>query len=211
MRGAGRSGPPWATGSRRWPLTSFSCRRSSAPRCPAPEWLIYADAYRRLDQRADLFADVSARLPGHQAFFAPAARGPLVNEDGCVLYLRAWAWRMGGARDLAVSEYTTRFVHGRYRPDGWGPEPVPRTMQTDASGTVRGSAQDWSQLSFTVCATPAARVTRPPACSRPKQWHRRSRTFAGPDEPLVLGGRFQPAARQRDVRTRLEALGFGTW
>ena len=95
---------------------------------PGPDWLVYADPYRRLDQRADLFSDISARLPGHQAIFAPAARGPLRDTGGRVFAsehgLGLWV-----ARHLAIADYASSFVHGRFRPDGWGPEPVPRTMQ----------------------------------------------------------------------------------
>jgi len=36
----------------------------SAPDCPAPDWLDYRDAYRTLRQRADLFGDLRALLPG---------------------------------------------------------------------------------------------------------------------------------------------------
>jgi hypothetical protein len=85
---------------------------------PCPEWLVYADSHRRLDQRADLFADVSARLPRHQSFFAPAARGPL-KEDGRS-YTSEHGLATWVAQGLAVSDYATRFVHGSYRPDGWG-------------------------------------------------------------------------------------------
>jgi len=95
---------------------------------PSPEWLSYADAFRRLDQRADLFGDVSALLPGHQAWFAPATRGTLQDTSGAAVAsehgLGMWV-----RRDLAVTERAQGFVHGTYRSGGWGPEPVPRTMQ----------------------------------------------------------------------------------
>ncbi len=96
---------------------------------PSPDWLVYADAERRLDQRTDLLADVSTLLPqGHQAFFAPMMRGPLTDAYGT-----AFASEFGNAiwvaRPLAVSGYMHRFVHGTYRPDGWGAPPVPRPIQ----------------------------------------------------------------------------------
>lgn len=95
---------------------------------PSPEWLHYTDAYRKLEQRADLFADISALLPEHQGSFAPAARGTLRDEAG-----RDVASEHGIAvwvrRDLAITHATQDFIHGTFRRDGWGPEPVPRTMQ----------------------------------------------------------------------------------
>lgn len=94
----------------------------------SPDWLTYVDPYRHLDQRADLFGDVSALLPDHQAYFAPATRGTLsdgqgravASEHGIALWVR---------RDLAVTELRQGFVHGGFRHDGWGEEPVPRAIQ----------------------------------------------------------------------------------
>jgi endonuclease/exonuclease/phosphatase family metal-dependent hydrolase len=95
---------------------------------PCPEWLVYADAERRLDQRTDLLRDVSAILPGHQALFAPAVRGPLHDAAG-----RAWPSEFGNAmwiaRDLSVAGKAERVVHGAFRHDGWGAPPAPRTLQ----------------------------------------------------------------------------------
>ena len=95
---------------------------------PSPDWLRYVDPYRDLSQRADLFGDVSRLLPDHQPFFAPATRGTLADENGQPAPsehgLGFWA-----RRDLAVTRILQDFVHADFRPDGWGPEPVSRTMQ----------------------------------------------------------------------------------
>ena len=106
----------------------------------SPAWLRYVDAYRDLAQRADLFADVSRLLPDHQAFFAPATRGALLDADG-----RSTASEHGLAvwvrRDLAVTGQIQGFVHGVFRSGGWGPEPVPRTMQViDVTDPATGHA-----------------------------------------------------------------------
>jgi endonuclease/exonuclease/phosphatase family metal-dependent hydrolase len=94
----------------------------------APPWLRYVDAGRELDQRSDLFGDVCRTLPQHQPWFAAAARGPLWDANG-----RAWNSEHGiacwVAPHLAVTERLQGFVHGRFRPGGWGEPPVPRTMQ----------------------------------------------------------------------------------
>ncbi|WP_299041679.1 endonuclease/exonuclease/phosphatase family protein [uncultured Tateyamaria sp.] len=95
---------------------------------PSPDWLRCVDPYRDLSQRADLFGDVSRLLPDHQSFFAPATRGTLTDakdravasEHGLGLWVR---------RGLAVTHMAQGFIHGAFRADGWGAEPVPRTMQ----------------------------------------------------------------------------------
>lgn len=96
---------------------------------PSPEWLVYADAERRLDQRTDLFADVTRLLPaGYQGQFSPAMCGPLTNASGDV-YPSEFGLAMWVARGLAVTESRHQFVFGSYRADGWGAPPVPRNMQ----------------------------------------------------------------------------------
>ncbi|APX11394.1 endonuclease/exonuclease/phosphatase family protein [Tateyamaria omphalii] len=95
---------------------------------PSPEWLRYVDPFRDLAQRADLFGDVSNLLPDHQAVFAPATRGTLVHADG-VAVPSEHGLGMWVRRELALTQIAQGFVHGTFRPDGWGPEPVPRTMQ----------------------------------------------------------------------------------
>lgn len=99
-----------------------------APVPGGPDWLVYRDAERRLDQRADLFADVSARLPGHQGYFAAAARGTLQDGAGTA-YLSEHGIAVWTHRRLAVTGFVQSFVHGAFRPDGWGAPPVPRSFQ----------------------------------------------------------------------------------
>jgi len=95
----------------------------------SPDWLIYADADRRLDQRADLFADVTRLLPdGYQGQFNPANRGALTDADGKA-YPSEFGLGMWVTRPVAITECLHRFVFGTYRHDGWGAAPVPRNMQ----------------------------------------------------------------------------------
>ncbi len=94
----------------------------------SPEWLTYRDPHRHLDQRANLLGDISRLLPGHQSYFAAATRGTLEDAEGRSVAsehgLAVWV-----ARSLAVTGVVQRFVHGEFRGDGWGAEPVPRTFQ----------------------------------------------------------------------------------
>jgi len=94
----------------------------------SPDWLAYRDAFRSLDQRADLLGDISALLLGYQTCFAAAARGPLQDGAGRI-YPSEHGIAFWGRRELAIAEYTQGFIHGAYRPDGWGAEPVPRAIQ----------------------------------------------------------------------------------
>lgn len=126
-----------AWGGQEWPALSHWVREIGADilclqeviRAPerAPDWLTYTDAERRLAQRADLFSDVSACLPGYQSFFAPSARGSLQDDAG-----REHASEHGQgiwiAPHLSVLDYRQGYLHGSYRADGWGPLPRPRAI-----------------------------------------------------------------------------------
>jgi endonuclease/exonuclease/phosphatase family metal-dependent hydrolase len=154
---------------------------------PGPDRLVYADPHRRLDQRADLFSDISARLPAHQAIFAPAARGPLFDADGRVLAsehgLGLWV-----ARRLAIADYASSFVHGRYRPDGWGPEPVPRTMQmARIVDPATGGALVVAHLHG--LRDPSGKGDTPERAAQAEAVARALAGFQrGADEPMVLAG-----------------------
>lgn len=93
----------------------------------SPDWLEYNDPHRHLAQRSDLFDDISRLLPTYRASFAAAARGELRHDDGLVRSEHGIA--IWSDRALAIAEARHSFVHGRFRPDGWGPEPVPRAIQ----------------------------------------------------------------------------------
>ncbi|MGR3435307.1 MAG: endonuclease/exonuclease/phosphatase family protein [Shimia sp.] len=93
----------------------------------SPPWLRYEDAHRRLDQRADLFADVSACLPGFHGQFLPAARGTLDGEGGPYPSDHGNAiWLAPGWR---IVEQVTRFLAGGWRSGDWGAPPRPRVVQ----------------------------------------------------------------------------------
>ena len=88
------------------------------------EWLTYRDGAVELQQRANLYRDIAAALPGHDGFFAPAMRGELTDGD------RACWQEFGLAtfvrQDIAVIGQALDFVHGAFSPHGFGPHPRPR-------------------------------------------------------------------------------------
>jgi endonuclease/exonuclease/phosphatase family metal-dependent hydrolase len=95
---------------------------------PSPDWLVYADAERRLDQRADLFADVGRLLPGHRGQFCAAARGPMQDAAGGI-FASEHGIALFVAAPFTVTAQWQGFAHGAFRPDGWGAAPVPRALQ----------------------------------------------------------------------------------
>lgn len=90
-------------------------------------WLVYRDAGVELPQRANLFDEIAAVLPDHQAFFAPTARGTLF--DGARSVLSEFGLAVFVRKSLPVVGQALDFVHGAFSPDGWGPHPRARNAQ----------------------------------------------------------------------------------
>lgn len=87
-------------------------------------WLIYRDGGAELAQRANLFAEAASALPGHQAFFCPAARGPLYDGDRAVP--SEWGLATFVRRNLPVIGQVQDFVHGTFSADSFGEHPRSR-------------------------------------------------------------------------------------
>ncbi|MGV4796065.1 endonuclease/exonuclease/phosphatase family protein [Rhizobium sp. F40D2] len=87
-------------------------------------WSIYRDAGLELPQRANLFEEISAALPGHDGFFCPTSRGELFNGDSTI------AAEFGLAtfvrKSHSVIAQGLDFVHGSFSANGWGEHPRPR-------------------------------------------------------------------------------------
>lgn len=88
------------------------------------DWVTYRDGDLEYQQRANLFEDIRAVLPDHDAFFCTSMRGELSADTGPI-----WA-EFGLAtfvhRRLPVLGHAMDFIHDRYRHDGWGAHPRPR-------------------------------------------------------------------------------------
>jgi endonuclease/exonuclease/phosphatase family metal-dependent hydrolase len=89
-----------------------------------PDWLTYRDGDHSLTQRAHLFAEVAAALPGHMAIFCPAAQGPLWDGDRPVP--SQWGLATFVRLDLPVIAQAQGFVHKAYSPHGFGDHPRSR-------------------------------------------------------------------------------------
>lgn len=94
---------------------------------PASEkdWLTYRDGDHILPQRANLFRDVSAALPGHVAAFCPAAQGMLWDDDTPIP--SQWGLATFVHRSLPIIGQVQGFVHKDYSPVGYGDHPRSRS------------------------------------------------------------------------------------
>ena len=87
-------------------------------------WLVYRDHGVELLQRANLFEELKAALPAHDAFFLPVARGdlfdgdrPIASEFGLATFVR---------RTHPIIGQAAGFVHGEFSAGGYGPHPRSR-------------------------------------------------------------------------------------
>ncbi|RST87359.1 endonuclease/exonuclease/phosphatase family protein [Aquibium carbonis] len=87
-------------------------------------WLTYRGDGAELPQRANLFDEVRALLPDHDAGFFPSARGVL-HDDGTV-HRSEFGLATFTRRSFSVIGQALDFVHGSFSPDGWGAHPRPR-------------------------------------------------------------------------------------
>ncbi|MBB4238042.1 endonuclease/exonuclease/phosphatase family protein [Rhizobium esperanzae] len=87
-------------------------------------WAIYRDAGLELPQRANLFAEIGAALPGHDGFFFPSSRGELFDGDNAIAAEFGLATFVRKSHSIIAEGLD--FVHGRFSADGWGQHPRPR-------------------------------------------------------------------------------------
>jgi len=88
------------------------------------EWLTYRGDGAQLPQRANLFDEVRAIMPDHDAGFFPSARGVLHGDSSS--YPSEFGLATFTRRSLSVIGQALDFVHGSFSPDGWGAHPRPR-------------------------------------------------------------------------------------
>ncbi|MFS8146826.1 endonuclease/exonuclease/phosphatase family protein [Rhizobium sp. BR 249] len=90
----------------------------------APGWSIYRDAGLELPQRANLFDEIGAALPGHDGVFCPTSRGQLFDGDTAIAAEFGLATFVRKSHSIIAQGLD--FVHGRFSPEGWGDHPRPR-------------------------------------------------------------------------------------
>jgi endonuclease/exonuclease/phosphatase family metal-dependent hydrolase len=156
-------------------------------RAPAAEaeWLVYRDGGVELPQRANLFREVAEALPGHAAFFCPAARGPLFDDGRAIA--SEWGLATFVRRRHPVIGQAQGFVHGDFAPDGFGEHPRPRNAHA-----VR-VFDDRAGFAVTVAhlhglRDPAGKHDTPARRAQAEALIRLTRTVARPGERLVVCG-----------------------
>ncbi|GAB2825060.1 endonuclease/exonuclease/phosphatase family protein [Actinocorallia aurea] len=90
-------------------------------------WTDFADADRAMPQRADLMADVTARLPRHQGLFAVSDTGPVRDSSGNV-HPQHFGLATFVSVELPLVGVRSSFVHGSYveHRDAWPTGDRPR-------------------------------------------------------------------------------------
>lgn len=163
------------------------CQEMIQPTEISPEWLAYKDSERSLNQRADLFGEVSARLPEHEAEFIAAAEGPLTDMVGKPRRSRhglgLWV-----SKDHRVVRRHSGFVHGHFRKDGWGPEPVPRAFQ--AVRVTRAGGRDLTVAHFHGIRDARGKGDTPERATQARQAIALLSEIASPQDDVVLAGDF---------------------
>ncbi|SCB56897.1 Endonuclease/Exonuclease/phosphatase family protein [Rhizobium aethiopicum] len=101
-----------------------ACRRCCGRRVRPPGWSIYRDAELELPQRAKLFDEISAALPGYDGFFCPTSRGALFDGDAAIV--AEFGLATFARKSHSIVAQALDFVHGSFSADGWGEHPRPR-------------------------------------------------------------------------------------
>ena len=89
------------------------------------EWLAYLDGDLELPQRANLFDEIRAAFPTHDAFFYPTARGALHDSDGMTVPSE-FGLATFVRRSYSVIGQALDFVHGDFSAGDWGEHPRSR-------------------------------------------------------------------------------------
>lgn len=92
-------------------------------------WTTFNDAERELPQRANLFDDLRAVLPRHQAFFVASDAGPVSDEHGRTHH-QDFGLAIFVHEGLPVIAQSASFVHGRFTDHAeWAISDRPRIAQ----------------------------------------------------------------------------------
>ncbi|MCW1950460.1 MAG: endonuclease/exonuclease/phosphatase family protein [Octadecabacter sp.] len=166
---------------------------------PSPPWLAYRDAFRSLNQRSDLFGDICKSLPHHNAAFHPAVQGKLSDTAG-VEYVSQHGLGQWCAPGLTVLDRIDGFVHGAFRKDGWGDEPVPRGFQA-VRLAQQGRARSVTIAHFHGLRDAAGKGDTPLRQEQAKRAITLLSQIASPKDDVVLAGDFNilPTSETFDI------------
>jgi endonuclease/exonuclease/phosphatase family metal-dependent hydrolase len=89
------------------------------------DWLVYLGGDLELPQRANLFDEIRAAFPTHDAFFCPTARGALHDSQGNTV-MSEFGLATFVRRSYPVIGQALDFVRGDFSSRGWGEHPRSR-------------------------------------------------------------------------------------
>jgi hypothetical protein len=162
--------------------------RGHAPKRAGPPWLAYRAAHRSLNQRSDLFGDISATLPDHTGGFFSAAMGPL-SDTGGKAYQSQHGLGQWVAPHLDIQTRQDGFVHGGFRTEGWGLDPVPRGFQA-VRVTKVGRARPVTVAHFHGLRDIGGKGDTPVRADQAKRAMTLLSQIASPQDDIVLAGDF---------------------
>jgi len=150
-------------------------------------WLTYRDGGHSLPQRANLFRDVAAILPGHTAIFCPAAQGELWDEEEPVA--SQWGLATFVRGELPITAQIQGFVHKSFSPNGYGEHPRSRSAHA-----VR--VYDYERCRSLVIAhmhglrDPKGKMDTPARRVQAEKLVELVSTIAESDDPIIVCGDF---------------------
>lgn len=157
-------------------------------------WLDYRDGGHTLPQRANFFRDVCAVLPGHAAFFCPAAQGvlwdgeePVPSRWGLATFVRA---------DIPVIAQAQGFVHKGFSPDGYGEHPRSRNAH---ALRLHDFERGWPVVVAHMHGVrdPAGKMDTPERLAQARRLAGLVAAIAEPDDRLVVCGDFNVEPESR--------------
>lgn len=158
-------------------------------------WTEFADDERTLPQRADLFEDLTALLPGYQGLFLTSDSGPVTDSDG-----RTWRQDFGIAtfvhERMPLVGVASAFVHGTYTEHRtWAIQDRPRIAGV-ARIVERGTGRVFTVVNLHGLRDPAGKGGTPARRSQAEHVAELvARASELGDHVLVCGG-LQPPPRQ---------------
>lgn len=168
------------------------------PDSPA-DWLDYRDGDAVLPQRARLFDEIAAVLPGHQGSFCAAALGPLWDGDRPVMSL--WGMATFVRRGVAVAGQVQGFIHKDFAAGDFGAHPRSRNAHGLRIWDA-GAGRMRRVLHLHGLRDPVrGKVDTPERDLQAQRVLGLAQALGGADEPLLICGDFNVEPQSRTFAT----------
>ncbi|BCJ57736.1 endonuclease/exonuclease/phosphatase family protein [Micromonospora endophytica] len=152
-------------------------------------WTRFEDGERKLPQRANLFDDVRATLPRHQAFFLASDSGP-VHDDTGGRHRQDFGLATFVAEQLPVVGVDSAFVHGEFADHDEWREPVRPRVALAVRTVDRVSGRSVWVVQVHGLRDPAGKADSPARRSQAERLAQLVRRIRGPRDLVVVCGDF---------------------